>query len=138
MQGVGDEPVCYYLSAMIVSCGKLLGACVGIGFLVASTGVSAATHEPLQKGSASWYRYRGCLCAASPDYPKGTKLRVTRAGSSKSVIVTVNDFGPNRKRFPKRAIDLDATAFRKLGRLSEGLIEVRVEPVIAPAVSHLP
>ena len=91
--------------------------------------VSAAS-PPLEKGSASWYRYKGCLCAASPDFQKGTKLRVTNQKNGKSVIVTVNDYGPNRKKYPTRAIDLDAVAFQKIGRLSQGLVSVTVEKVI--------
>lgn len=85
---------------------------------------------PMEQGRASWYRYRSCLCAASPDYPKGTKLKVTEKRSGRSVIVTVNDFGPNRKRHPDRVIDLDAMAFQELAKLSRGIVHVSVEPVL--------
>jgi|GEM_PF-3375512 len=122
---------------MTLPCGKVfLSLVIGLAVFTQSIEVSAAI-QPLKKGSASWYRYKGCLCAASPDYPKGTKLRVRRVGSTKEVIVTVNDFGPNRKRFPNRAIDLDAVAFQKLAKLRDGLIQVEVElvkPVVKPAV----
>ncbi|MFA4954775.1 MAG: septal ring lytic transglycosylase RlpA family protein [Patescibacteria group bacterium] len=84
----------------------------------------------LRKGDATWYRYKGCLCAASPDFPKGTKLLVKRVDDpSKSVIVRVNDYGPDRRIFPKRAIDLDAVAFKQLARLSAGVVAVTVEPL---------
>lgn len=81
-------------------------------------------------GRASWYRYKGCDCAASPDYPKGTKLRVTNIDDpKKSVIVKVNDFGPERDVQPNRIIDLDRVAFKKLARTSTGVIRVQVEPI---------
>ncbi len=79
-------------------------------------------------GSASWYGYKHCNCAASPDYPKGTRLLVTRVDKpEKSVIVKVNDYGPDRSQFPDRIIDLDKTAYKKLAPLGSGVIDVRVE-----------
>ena len=81
-------------------------------------------------GRASWYAYKGCDCAASPDYPKGTKLRVTNIDNpKKTVIVRVNDFGPERDILPDRIIDLDRVAFKKLANTSLGVIRVRVEPI---------
>jgi len=89
-----------------------------------------ADESKMSEGMASWYRYKGCLCAASPDYPKGTKLRVTNINNNKSVVVKVNDFGPERELHPDRVIDLDVTAFKKLASKSSGLINVLVEPVL--------
>jgi len=81
-------------------------------------------------GKASWYAYKHCLCAASPDYPKGTKLRVTRVNDPESsVIVTVNDYGPDRSIHPERVIDLDLVAFEKLVPRSWGVVDVKVEVV---------
>ncbi|MFA6993422.1 MAG: septal ring lytic transglycosylase RlpA family protein [Patescibacteria group bacterium] len=81
------------------------------------------------EGQASWYNYKKCDCAASPDYPKGTKLKVTNIANGKSVVVKVNDFGPERDIFPARAIDLDVVAFKKIANKRAGVIEVLVEPV---------
>lgn len=79
-------------------------------------------------GAASWYAYKNCLCAASPDYPKGTKLLVTRVNDPESsVVVTVNDYGPDRAIHPERVIDLDVVAFEKLVPRSWGVVDVRVE-----------
>lgn len=78
-------------------------------------------------GEASWYGYRGCDCAASPDYPKGTSLLVTNVDDPmKSITVVVNDYGPDRTVHPNRIIDLDKVAFAKLASLDLGLIDVRV------------
>ena len=81
-------------------------------------------------GIASWYAYRGCLCAASRMYPKGTLLNITRLKTGHSVVVRINDYGP--EEWTGRTIDLDKTAFQKIGSLGAGLIYVRVEPYTEP------
>lgn len=79
-------------------------------------------------GTASWYGYQGCDCAASPDYPKGSYLVVSRQDDpTKSITVKVNDFGPDRALFPDRVVDLDKVAFEKLGPLGAGVLHVRVQ-----------
>jgi len=81
----------------------------------------------LVKGKASWYKYKNGLFTASPDFPKGTKLRVINLDNKKSVDVVVNDYGPVRAKHPERAIDLDAVAFARLAPLGQGTINVAVE-----------
>lgn len=81
----------------------------------------------MSTGKASWYKYKNGLFAASPDYPKGTTLRVYNLANGKSVDVVVNDYGPDRKIHPDRVIDLDYVAFEKLASPSAGIINVRVE-----------
>jgi len=79
-------------------------------------------------GEASWYAYKGCDCAASPDYPKGTFLVVSRADDpTRSVTVKVNDWGPDRSVFPNRIIDLDKVAFEKIGNPRGGVMQVIVK-----------
>ena len=90
----------------------------------------APAPEP-DRGLASWYRQRGCLCAASTKYPRGTKLRVTHRRTKKFVDVVVNDYGPDPKRHPDRIIDLDITAFKLLASKRHGLIPVEVARVPA-------
>lgn len=81
-------------------------------------------------GEASWYGYKQCDCAASPDYPKGSYLVVTRTDEpTKTVTVKVNDFGPDRTIHPERIIDLDKVAFKKLAPLGAGIIDVIVQPL---------
>ncbi|MFA5187944.1 MAG: septal ring lytic transglycosylase RlpA family protein [Patescibacteria group bacterium] len=84
----------------------------------------------MTEGTASWYKYKGCNCAASPDYPKGTKLKVTNIDNGKSVIVKVNDWGPDRSVHPTRVIDLDVVAFKQIAKKSAGLCKVKVEPAV--------
>jgi rare lipoprotein A (peptidoglycan hydrolase) len=81
-------------------------------------------------GKASWYAYKGGLFAASPDFRAGTKLKVTNINNpDKTVVVTVNDFGPDRVRHPERVVDLDKVAFAALAPLGAGVIDVAIEPL---------
>lgn len=111
------------------------------GYVVARIGAEAqvrltAAPRGMRSGTATWYKYKACPCAASPDFPKGTRLKVSLADDpTKSIVVKVNDWGPDRRLFPNRVIDLDSTAFKKLAPLSRGKIEVRVEPVGAPSAA---
>jgi uncharacterized protein YabE (DUF348 family) len=78
-------------------------------------------------GRASWYAFRGCMCAAHPHYERGRYVRVTRQDTGKSIIVRINDWGPDQRVFPDRIIDLDSVAFRELSPLGAGTTLVKVE-----------
>lgn len=82
-------------------------------------------------GLATWYAYKKCDCAASRDYPKGAKLKVTNLypgkNYGKSVVVKVNDYGP--MEYTGNLIDLDKTAFKKIANTGSGVVPVRVEMV---------
>jgi len=91
--------------------------------------------KTMSDGVASWYKYKNCLCAASPDYPKGTKLKVTNIDNGKSVVVKVNDWGPERDKFPDRVIDLDVVAFKKIAPKSAGLCKVKVQPLVTETIA---
>ena len=88
-----------------------------------------ANPEALAIGQASWYKYKGGLFAASPDFPKNSKLRVYNTANNKFVDVVINDFGPNRKLHPNRVIDLDKVAFKKIASTGDGIINIRVQPI---------
>jgi len=64
--------------------------------------------------------------AASNIYPLGTRLRVTRLVTGKSIVVRVTDHGAFR--YPN-VVDLSYAAFSQLASPSTGVIGVRVEPV---------
>ncbi len=94
--------------------------------------------DTLTKGQASWYAYKHGLFAASPDYPKGSRLRVHNLDNGKFVDVVVNDYGPDRALHPTRPIDLDKVAFARIANLSDGVVDVLVEPLqIAPDNQNL-
>ena len=88
--------------------------------------------EQTEEGRASWYATKVCLsalggCAAHPFYDKGRFARVTSLASGKSIIVQINDRGPELDKHPDRVIDLDATTYKALAPLGSGTIGVRVE-----------
>ncbi len=100
------------------------------------------TQEPVVArtlvGDASWYYgfmvagnkfFRNGHYAAMWDVPLGTKARVTNLDNGKSIIVTINDRGPNKRLVAKgRIIDLAAKAFYDLnGNFKPATIRVRIE-----------
>ena len=80
-----------------------------------------------QKGIGTWYAYQGGLFAASTTIARGSYARVTNTANGKSVIVQINDYGPQGKG---RIIDLDKVAFQKIASLGAGVIGVKVEEVL--------
>ena len=91
-------------------------------------------------GSASWYgdefadrptasgeRYDpDKLTGAHRTLPLGSRVRVTNLVNGRSVLVTINDRGPYRRR---REIDLSYGAARALGMIHRGVTRVRIELV---------
>jgi len=94
--------------------------------------------ETLSVGTASWYKYKNGLFTASPDFAKGTVLRVYNLDNGKSVDVTVNDWGPERDKFPDRVVDLDYVAFSKIASPGAGVVPVRIETLktVIPVVKQ--
>ncbi|MFZ2188460.1 MAG: G5 domain-containing protein [Candidatus Moraniibacteriota bacterium] len=80
-----------------------------------------------RKGQGTWYAWKGGLFAASTTIPKGSYARVTNTANGKSVMVQINDYGPQGKG---RIIDLDKVAFAKIASLGAGVIGVKVEEVL--------
>lgn len=64
--------------------------------------------------------------AAHKTLPFGTKAKVTNLKNGKSVTVTINDRGPFVKG---RVIDLTQSAFKKIGNIDSGVINVNIEVV---------
>lgn len=79
------------------------------------------------KGQGTWYAWRGGLFAASRTLARGSYAKVTNTANGKSVIVQINDYGPQGKG---RIIDLDKVAFAKIASLGAGVIRVRVEEIL--------
>lgn len=86
--------------------------------------------DVLTRGKATWYKYKGGNFAASPDFPKGSRLRIKNTDNGKFVDVVINDYGPNRTVHPDRVVDLDKVAFAKIAPLSQGYVNIVVEPLI--------
>ncbi|WP_338821961.1 septal ring lytic transglycosylase RlpA family protein [Bradyrhizobium septentrionale] len=87
-------------------------------------------------GKASFYSYqtgktasgaafnRELPTAAHRSLPFGTKVRVTDLATDKSIVVRINDRGPNIRG---RVLDLSRGAARSLGIMDRGIVEVRAE-----------
>lgn len=101
-----------------------------------------AYSQDCQVGIASWYgggeklnKYTAngevfnpeAFTAASYAWKLGTYVRVTNLSNQKSIIVKINDRGPNKRL--GRLIDLTKTSFGQIANLSRGLIKVKVEMI---------
>lgn len=78
-------------------------------------------------GQGTWYAFKGGLFAASTTLPRGSYAKVTNTENGKSVVVQINDYGPQGKG---RIIDLDKVAFAKIASLGAGVIGVKVEQIL--------
>lgn len=97
---------------------------------------SRETHGAVLRGDASYYAsfFKGRMTsngerydpnkmtAANRTLPFGTRLRVTRLDTGKSVVVRVNDRGPFGKR--RRILDLSRAAAEQLDMIGVGHAEV--------------
>src|SRR4051812_17935714 len=76
--------------------------------------------------SASGARYDQMgMTAAHPWLPFGTKVKVTLAGTTRTVIVTITD----RLYSGRRIVDLSVAAARQLGMITRGVAAVTLLPV---------
>lgn len=78
------------------------------------------------KGQGTWYAYQGGMFAASTTIARGGYAKVTNTATGKSIVVQINDYGPQGKG---RVIDLDKVAFQKIASLGAGVIGVKVEEI---------
>jgi uncharacterized protein YabE (DUF348 family) len=92
--------------------------------------VTQGTYMKLGKGKegqGTWYAFKGGMFAASTTLARGSYAKVTNTENGKTVIVQINDYGPQGKG---RIIDLDKVAFEKLASLGAGVIGVKVEQIL--------
>ena len=96
-------------------------------------------------GLASWYgaAHQGKLTASGERFdmykltaahrtiPLGAMVRVTNCDNGKSVVVRINDRGPNR-RLKGRIIDLSFAAAKQLDMVKIGLVQIEIEILSAP------
>ena len=80
------------------------------------------------RGDASYYASGWGALNASRSIPRGGYAKVTNIDNGKSVIVKINDYGPQS---PQRIIDLDYVSFSKIADLGQGIAHnVKVEQVL--------
>jgi len=118
------------LALLILSSSPLLAADkVASGHT--ESGVASYYHDRFHgRKTANGERFdQGAYSAAHKTLPLGTRVRVTRLDSGKSLVVRINDRGPFKKG---RIIDLSRRAARDLGMIQEGLTKVKVEVISLP------
>ena len=101
----------------------------------ASPDIEFREEKNITSGIGSWYDYsldgikwsKDHNTAASRTLKRYSHARITNMENGKSVIVFINDFGP--EIWTGREIDLSSSAFKKLAPLSLGLINVKIEPL---------
>jgi rare lipoprotein A (peptidoglycan hydrolase) len=85
------------------------------------------TFHGKRTANGSVYDQNG-FTAAHPDLPMPSVVRVSNIKNNKSVLVVVNDRGPNKASQSKgRIIDLSKKAAKELGFVNQGIAEVKVE-----------
>lgn len=91
-------------------------------------GIASFYHEGqyiacgVKNGKSKKYNPDG-ISAAHKTLPCGTKVKVTRKDTGKSIILTITDRGPY---IPGRIIDLSRGAAREMDMLTRGIVPVKV------------
>jgi len=90
------------------------------------TGVASFYHHSLHgvKTASGELYDQQAMTAAHPTLPIGTAVKVTNRHNRRSVIVRINDRGPN---FGSRILDLSRAAAAELGMLRRGLAPITLE-----------
>jgi len=117
------------IAAILISVPTLASAKTKIG--QTQKGVASYYHDSLdgnKTASGEIYR-KSVLSAAHKTLPLGTKVRVTKLNSGKSIVLKINDRGPFVKG---RIIDLSRRAARELGIVKRGVAKVEVEVLRLP------
>jgi rare lipoprotein A len=89
------------------------------------SGIASYYWQPQRVASGGWFN-PNAMTAAHKTLPFGTKVRVTHAGTGRSVLVTINDRGPY---VAGRVIDLSRAAASSLGMAGAGVARVNLAVV---------
>jgi rare lipoprotein A len=107
-------------------------------FSFTTSGQEHTTNPRVQKGRAAFYsqaleghktacggRYVASeLTTAHRSLPCGTKVRITNTKNGKSVVATVNDWGPTSR---DRIVDVSQAVAEKLDFIKQGTTTVKIE-----------
>ncbi|MFM2421782.1 MAG: hypothetical protein RL291_312 [Pseudomonadota bacterium] len=88
-------------------------------------GVASYYWQPQRVAAGGWFN-PNAMTAAHKSLPFGTRVRVTRLDTGRSVVVTINDRGPFVRG---RIIDLSRRAAQEIGMTGQGIARVRVERI---------
>ena len=118
---MGLSPALLYLlgALALAGCGHSGSAEARDGQVIEATWYNVPLHSPAHDRAA-----RGELTAASNRFGQGTRVRVTRLGSGKSVVVRITDTVEGSY---SSGIDLSREAAARLEMVSDGVARVKVE-----------
>lgn len=119
---------------------KKINSLISLIVLMVPITLSNQTIKAEEHGIASYYhegQYLACgvkngkskkfnpdgISAAHKSLPCGTKVKVTRKDTGKSIVLTITDRGPY---IPGRIIDLSRGAAKEMNMLHEGIVPVKV------------
>ena len=123
---------------MIPLAARLLpGIITSVMLLTDPSEAGTVAREWQESGQASWYGSwhqgrptssgelfdQNALTAAHANLPLGSRVRVTRQDTGKSVVVTINDRQPSKGN---RVIDLSHRAAARLGMVDQGVSMVTI------------
>lgn len=91
---------------------------------VTSGSCEASYFSTRQKTASGETSDPNALTAAHRSLPFNSKVRVTNVANGKSVVVRINDRGPNVEN---RCLELSRAAFQQVSPLGAGVIDVRYE-----------
>src|SRR5262245_6800655 len=117
---------------------------LGVAWSAPSDGERSSVARQSQEGLVSWYGAAfqdrptasgepfdaADLTMAHPTLPFGTRVKVTNLRNGRSVIVRVNDRGPNIGR---RIADLSHAAAAQLRMTKRGVVRARIEVLSTPS-----
>ena len=117
--------VCLCLTLFLLSCSstQFRGDPKGIGYAESGQASFYAMKYHSRKTASGERLNQYSFTAAHRTLPFGTKVKVTNLKSGKSVTVKINDRGPFVKG---RVIDLTQSAFKKIGNIESGIINVNI------------
>jgi rare lipoprotein A len=119
---------------------KILGILILISYKMVMAGNAVQEENKQQVGIASYYSSKhdnrktasgdrfqsGSLTAAHRTFRFGTLIKVTNLKNNKSVLVTVNDRGPQSKN---RVLDLSLEAAKEIDMVRTGTAKVKIEVI---------
>ena len=88
-------------------------------------GIASFYWQPQRVASGGWFN-PNAMTAAHKTLRFGTRVRVTHLGNGRSVVVTINDRGPD---IMGRIIDLSKAAAGVIGMQGQGVARVRVDVI---------
>jgi len=118
--------LCIMLFLLSCSSKQLRSDSKGIGYTESGKASFYAMKYQFKKTASGERLDNRSFTAAHRTLPFGKKVKVTNLKNGKSVTVTITDRGPFVKG---RVIDLTQSAFKKIGNIESGVINVNIEVV---------